>query len=206
MSDPQLQSEVARLLPVRKGHFLLESGHHGDFWLDLELLCLRPERIQPLAAQIARRLAPHDIEIVCGPLVEGAFVALMVASELRVPFTYAERFADPGNRDLYPVQYQLPQALRAEVRGKRVAIVNDVFNAGSAVRGTLADLKSCGAETVAIGTIAVLGNLAAKFASEQGLALETIASLGNQIWEPSECPLCARGISLANTAALVTRP
>lgn len=29
------------------GHFLLESGHHGDLWLDLELLCLRPRQIEP---------------------------------------------------------------------------------------------------------------------------------------------------------------
>ena len=34
----------------------------------------------------------HSIEAVCGPLVEGAYVALMVAERLGVPFTYAERF------------------------------------------------------------------------------------------------------------------
>jgi hypothetical protein len=26
-------AEVTRLLPARKGHFLLESGHHGEPWL-----------------------------------------------------------------------------------------------------------------------------------------------------------------------------
>ena len=38
----EFQKEVAALLPWRKGHFKLESGHHGDTWLNLELLCVQP--------------------------------------------------------------------------------------------------------------------------------------------------------------------
>src|SRR6266478_7683266 len=128
--------DVIALMPARRGHFLLESGHHGDLWLGLELLCLKPDPVRRLAARLAARLAPHAVEAVCGPLVEGAFVALMVAAELGVPFTYAERFADRALIDregLYPVQYRLPHALGDVVRGKRVAIVNDVINAGSAI-------------------------------------------------------------------------
>ena len=40
---------------------------------------------------LATRLAPHEIQVVCGPLVEGAFVASLVAARLGVPFTYADR-------------------------------------------------------------------------------------------------------------------
>ena len=68
---------------------MLESGHHGDLWLDLELLCLQPERIRPLTNELAARLTKYGTEVVCGPLVEGAFLALMVAAELRLPFTYS---------------------------------------------------------------------------------------------------------------------
>lgn len=192
----EIEDEVTRLWPARKGHFLLESGHHGELWLDLELLCLRPERIRQQAAQIAARLAVHNVEAVCGPLVEGAFVALMVSEKLGLAFTYAERFAHGSKDALYPVQYRLPRALRNVVRGKRVAIVNDVVNAGSAVRGTFADLQACGAQPVAIAALVVLGQSAAKFAADHRLALEKIASLPNEIWVPAECPLCGRGIPL----------
>jgi orotate phosphoribosyltransferase len=190
------KSELIRLLPARQGHFRFESGHHGGLWLELELLCLRPERIRRLAAQIAERLARHRIETICGPLVEGAFVALMVAERLSVPFTYAERFADEKTSMLYAVQYRLSRALRNVVRGKRVAIVNDVINAGSAIRGTFADLKACGAEPVAVAALAVLGGSAAKFASDHNLALETLESMPNKIWTREECPLCASGVPL----------
>ena len=196
-----MQEELISLLAARKGHFRLESGHHGDLWLDLELLCLRPEAIRRFAVELAKRLSTHEVDAVCGPLVEGAFVALMVAAELDLEFYYSERIAPPSKDTLYPVEYRIPNALRAKLRGKRVAIVNDVINAGSAVRGTFADLKACGAKPVAIGALLVLGKSASSFAADQQIALESIASLPNAIWAPSECPLCASGVSLTDIAS-----
>src|SRR5262249_52982238 len=107
MSGAEHQQEIARLLSARSGHFRLESGHHGALWLDLELICLRPERVRPLAEVLARALSRHAVDVVCGPLVEGAFVGLLVASALGVPFTYAEPGADGGGGGdgLFPVRY-----------------------------------------------------------------------------------------------------
>jgi orotate phosphoribosyltransferase len=194
--EQPLQENLLSLLAARTGHFRLESGHHGDFWLDLEWLCLRPRQIQPYAVELARRLAGHNVQAVCGPLIEGAFVALMVATELNVEFFYAERLAPPHSDTLYPVNYRLPGALRSKVRGKRVAIVNDVINAGSAVRGTFADLEARGAVIVSIGSLLVLGSSASSFAAEKNITLESIAFLAKTLWAPSECPLCAAGVSL----------
>ena len=197
---------VVDLLAVRKGHFRLESGHHGDLWLDLELLCLHPKPVSRLASELAKRLACYECAAVCGPLIEGAFVALVVASELGVEFCYAERFADsqsgaqPSAESgaLFPVKYRIPGALRSKFRGKRVAIVNDVINAGSAVRGAFHDLIACGAQPVAIGALLVLGDSALRFANEKEIALESIAALPNTVWTPAECPLCATGVPLEN--------
>ena len=193
-----MRDRVARLLPIRQGHFRLESGHHGHTWVDLELLFLYPDRIRRLTTQLATALRSHRPEVVCGPLVEGAFVAMMVAPRLRVPFTYAERIADDTLSGLYPVRYRLPGALREVVRGRRVAIVNDVINAGSAIRGTSTDLVACVAQPVAVATLAVLGGRAAEFAAANQIALETLAALPNEIWEPAVCPLCRDGVPLNN--------
>jgi orotate phosphoribosyltransferase len=192
-----MKDELAGLIPARRGHFQFESGHHGELWLDLEWLCLHPEPVQRLAERLAARLHPYEVEAVCGPLVEGAFIALMLASKLRVPFTYSERFENFGTDALYPVEYRIPSRLREELQGKRVAIVNDVINAGSAVLGTLADLEACGSEVVVIGALVVLGSTAPRFAADKRVALEALLSQPNEIWEPSECPLCARQIPLS---------
>ena len=94
-----MREQVAKLLPDREGHFLFESGHHGQTWLDLELLFLHPERVRPLAEALADRLSGYRPAAICGPLVEGAFVGLMVASSLGLPFTYSAPTRDQTSCD-----------------------------------------------------------------------------------------------------------
>src|SRR5262245_42284597 len=139
-SDP-LQEDVVNLLAARKGHFRFESGHHGDLWLELDPLYVRPGRLRRFVAELARRLAAHGVEAVCGPLVGGALLAQLVAQELDGEFYFAEQFARPRSDGLYPVGYRIPDAFRSRVRGKGTAVVDDVINAGSAVRGAFADLQ-----------------------------------------------------------------
>jgi orotate phosphoribosyltransferase len=198
MASAPTADRLLNLLDARKGHFRLESGHHGDLWLDVERLWVQPTRLRHLALALARRLAPHRIEAICGPLVEGSFIALMVACELDVEFFYAERYAPSPTDALYPVEYRIPNTLRRRVDTKRVAIVNDVINGGSAVRGTSIDLLSCGANTVAVGALLVLGSWASRFVAEKGIVLETTASLPNSLWLPTECPLCASNVPLVD--------
>jgi orotate phosphoribosyltransferase len=190
------RDDVLRLLPMREGHFLLESGHHDERWIDLELLFLRPERVGPLVRELAARVAAHRVEAICGPLVEGAFVALGIAAELDLSFSYAEPIARPERGGLFPVDYRIPRAQRPLLAGKRVAIANDVINAGSAVRGALLALRASGARPVAIATLLVLGDAPAALAASEGVALETLASLPNRIWDPQSCPLCTSGAPL----------
>ncbi len=201
--DDALQDQILTLLSARHGHFLFESGHHGDMWLELESLCLHPRRVQSLATHLAEPLAKLDIDAVCGPLVEGAYVALMVATLLDVTFVYSERHARPAVDGFFPVGYRIPKSLRSGLKGKRVAIVNDVINAGSAVRGTFDDLQTCGAIVVGISAFLVLGTAATAFASGKDIPLRSLAALPNNLWTPPECPLCASGVALEDPAGFV---
>jgi orotate phosphoribosyltransferase len=199
-----MQNEVLELLAGRQGHFLLESGHHGDFWLDLERLCLQPQRAQALGARLIAPLSGLRLDAICGPLVEGAFVAILVALQLETQFIYSERFVRPTADGLFPAGYRVPAPLREGLRCKRVAIVNDVTNAGSAVKGTFTDLEECGANVVAISSLLVLGSAAAEFAASKNVPLHTIATLPNNLWTASDCPLCASGIPLQDVAGFAT--
>jgi orotate phosphoribosyltransferase len=191
-----LQESILKLLRAKRGHFLLESGHHGDRWLDLETLCLRPRLLEPHITELAKRLATLEIDAVCGPLVEGAFAALMVAGQLDVEFTYSERFSQPTPDELFPAAYRVPVPLRDKLAGKRVAIVNDVINAGSAVKGTFTALQKCGANVVAMGALLVLGTPASEFAARANVALISLATLPNNLWIAQACPLCGAGLAL----------
>lgn len=181
------------LMAARTGHFRFESGHHGDRWLEPDLLLQRPTELRPFAVTLSQRLRGHFFEVVCGPLTGGAFLAQMVAEQCDVAFAFAERFAPPPSDALYQVRYRIPNALRDGLRGASVAIVNDVTNAGSAVRGTYEDLVACGARPVAFGTLIAFGAWSTRFAQDHDLALEALERLGNNLWTPEECPLCAAG-------------
>jgi orotate phosphoribosyltransferase len=195
-ADGPVGRQLLLSLAARRGHFLLESGHHGDLWLDLAALLATPSRVAPAAAELARRLSRHALDAVCGPLVGGAFVAQMVAAELDVECSWAERVAGGHGGGLYAARYRIPEALRGRLAGRAVAVVDDVVNAGSASRATVADLRACGARPVAIGALLVLGAAIEGFAAEEGLAVETVARLENALWAPRDCPLCADGVAL----------
>lgn len=174
----------------------MESGYHGAKWFNLDRLFVDPKKVRPFAADLAARLARHGVDLVCGPMTGGAKLAELVAVELGIASVAAARFEPPGARGLFPVRYEIPLACREALRGKAVAIVDDAISAGSAVRGTHADLLRCGAKVVALGAFFVFGDVAESFAREQGLPLETLQWESYEIWQPSECPLCQRGVAL----------
>ena len=62
-----------------------------------------------------------------------------------------------------------------------MAIVDDVINAGSATRATLADLRACGARPIAVGALLVLGSGAADLTAAEGLALASVARVPNTL-------------------------
>jgi orotate phosphoribosyltransferase len=192
--------DLLSLMTPRQGHFRYESGHHGRIWLDLEPMHLRPPNAEPFARTLARKLAVHRPDSVCGPLVEGAFLARSVAYTIGVGFTWAEQEHSQGG-GLYPVFYRIPRSLRRSVAGKRVAVVDDVINAGSAVRGTLADLVDAGAIPVVVGALLIRGPPAGQRQEEWGVPVESLASMPFEIWTPEVCPLCAEGMPLEDFSA-----
>ncbi|HUA33413.1 MAG TPA: phosphoribosyltransferase family protein [Candidatus Binataceae bacterium] len=193
MSSP----EILELFAARKGHFRFESGHHGDLWLDIPRAYTNPRRLRNFASQLARRMIRHNAELVCGPLVEGALLAQMVAEEMGAEFVFAEQFVRTDPSRLFPTGYRIPAALRSFLTGKRVAVVDDVINAGSAVRGAIEDLETCGATVVAIGALMARIDQASALAASKGASLECLAPMpASQLWEPPQCPLCTSGIAL----------
>src|SRR6185503_5637380 len=107
-----MRDALIQLIAGRRGHFRMESGYHSDAWFELGRLFVEPERVRPFVAELARRLASHRIEAVCGPVIGGAKLAQMIADELDVPAFSSERFESPAATGLFPVRYEIPIAAR----------------------------------------------------------------------------------------------
>jgi orotate phosphoribosyltransferase len=189
------------LVEGRRGHFRLESGHHGGLWLDLDPLFCDPPRVAPFVTALADRLRRHAVEGVCGPLLGGAFLAQLVARELGAAFCFTERVMPAHADGLYRARYRLPPGLAGRVRGRRIAMVDDVMSAGSALRGTWEELRAHGAVPVVAGALLVLGSAGADFFARHGVAVEAVARDAYALWHPDACPLCAAGVPLEDVAA-----
>lgn len=185
----------------RRGHFRVESGHHSELWFDLDGLFAVPGRVEPFVAQLADSVRLYNVNAICGPLLGGAFLAQLLAHALGLEFCFTERVMAADAEGLYRARYRLPPAFAARVRDQRLAIVDDVMSAGSALRGSYSELKAHGGTTVVAGALLVLGDLGAAFFGEQGVAVEAVVRDSYSLWLPSECPLCAARMPIEDVAA-----
>ncbi len=201
-----MTADLLGLILSSEGHFRLESGHHANRWLDLDALFADPARVRPFVEELARALGSYDVAGVCGPLQGGAFLAQLVAAALGVEFWFTERVMPAGDEGLYRARYRLPRALARRVRSKRVAVVDDAISAGSAVRGTYAELEAHGAQPVVIGALLVLGSAASPYFVDRGVPVEGVARVPFELWAPAGCPLCASRVPLEDRASPVTTP
>jgi orotate phosphoribosyltransferase len=187
---------VMNLVAARAGHFRFESGHHGELWLDLDGVFWSAAALAPVVGDLAERIGRYRLDVVCGPLAGGAFLAQSVAARLGAGFAYTERVS-AGSGALYSAHYELPAALGPRVAGRRVAVVDDVINAGSATMATVTALGAAGAEVVVLAAMLALGPTPARVAAELALPLEVVTTQDNAIWPPADCPRCARGEPLS---------
>jgi orotate phosphoribosyltransferase len=191
------------LLAVRRGHFLLESGLHGDVWFDLDEVFVNTRQVRHHLLCLAGLLAPYGISAVCGAMSGGAFVAFHIAVEMGVDFFYTERHAGTAESGRAAVSYLLPRGVRGLVPGRRVAVLDDVINAGSAAVGTCRELRAHGAQPVVMGCLLTVGGPDPKRFPGDLPPVVTTEHLESGLWQPSGCPLCVSRIPLIdpNTGA-----
>ena len=188
------------LAQARRGHFRMESGLHSGLWFDLDAAFVDQAALDPFVTRLAQSLRRHEIEAVCGPQTGGALLALLIARLLGSEFYFTAPAPTETGGD-FNARYRLPPATGHRLLGKRVALVDDVMSAGSSLRATLTEIEAHGAIPVVVGTLHVLGTAGATFFTERGLRIETTGRTPFDTWRPAECPLCASGIPLEDSAA-----
>jgi orotate phosphoribosyltransferase len=194
MRDQDLATLLENL-PIRSGHFQLESGYHANLWLSLDALFIDPGAFAPLVDALADRLAQHDPTAICGPLVGGAFLAQALATKMGVEFLFTRPRTMKATDQLFAAEYELPMPLqqRLGLKHARVAVVDDAISAGSSVRATCTALRAVGAESVVIGTLITLGHIGATYFRSIGLPVERLAHRDFEMWESAQCRLCRAG-------------
>ena len=178
--------DTVQLARPRSGHFDLGTGYHGDLWLDLDALLLRPSLLRPHVRWLAARLTEHSVDAVCGPLEGGAFLAYAVADLRGVAFLAGYRL--PGET----ARYHLP-AVPGGIDGWRVGVVDDAVNAGTAVVACLEEVRGRGAVPVAVAALVSLGEASTLVQARMRVPFYPASTVPSRAWPAERCPLCAEG-------------
>jgi orotate phosphoribosyltransferase len=190
-----VDSGVIGLAHPRHGHFDLGTGYHGNVWLDLDALFLRPALLRPHIRWLADRLQRHEVDAVCGPMEGGAFLAQAIADHLGTAFLAAHRAR--ATRPGEATAYGLP-CVRGGIGRWRVAIVDDAVNAGTAVRACSGQLRDREAVPVAVAALLSLGPASATVAEAMSVPFYAAGTMDSQAWPADDCPLCASGTPLTD--------
>lgn len=178
------QEEVRRLFEntgaILSGHFLLTSGRHSDTYIQCALVLQYPEYAERLGRALTERLGPLGAGCVLGPALGGIIVAHEVARALGVRALFTERV--DGVMKLRRGFTVSP--------GESVLVVEDVVTTGGSVREAAAAAAASGAKIAGFGALIDRSGGRARFDAP----FEVLMSINTADWDPSECPLCQRGI------------
>jgi len=180
------------------GHFDFGNGYHGSVYLNPHQLFRHPSTIWRFAQDLLDVL-PASVtaaaEVVAGPTTGGALLAHTMAGLLdsrrelsRPPTLFAPMSAD-GHAHTLSLFYQ------AQVRGRRVLLVDDVRNTGLTLQRCAELLRGAGAEVIA--TAEIYDRLEA--IGDAGVPNVALAGYRAPENHPAErCPLCAAGVPITS--------
>jgi orotate phosphoribosyltransferase len=166
---------------LREGHFLLTSGRHSDKYFEKFRILEQPSVCEAFAKTVADRFRQDNVTVVCGPTTGGIIIAYEVARQLGCRCVIAEK-ARAGRRIGRGFE------LGSE---DRVLVVDDVMTTGGSIKETLAAVEPSGAKIIGVG-VYVDRCAGVDFGVPLFGAFRTQAAT----FEPSTCPLCAKGVPL----------
>ncbi|HVZ31627.1 MAG TPA: orotate phosphoribosyltransferase [Polyangiaceae bacterium] len=135
MDRAQLAKRVVEIA-LRRGQFRLRSGQLSDVYFDKYQFEARPELLREIARQLAQ-LVPAGTDVLAGLELGGIPIATALSFETGLPVAFVRKQRKSYGTCLI--------AEGAEVRDKRVCIVEDVITTGGAVLESARELQAEGA-------------------------------------------------------------
>ena len=178
-----------------RGHFLLSSGNHSEFYLQSAKVLENPQLAGQLSDELAAVIKRAGVEFdsVCSPALGGILAGYELARAAKKRFIFTER-----------VDRVMSLRRGFEVhKGERFIICEDIITTGGSALESAKLIENLGGEVAGFAALANRGfckvaNLAGSSA-KAGAKLpadKPFFALGNfefEIYKPDACPLCAAG-------------
>ena len=178
-----------------EGHFILSSGKHSPNYLQSAKVLEEPKRAELLANELAKLIRESNIEVdtICAPALGGVIAGYELARALGVRSIFVER------KDGI---MQLRRGFEIK-EGERVLICEDIITTGGSALEAAEVIKSFGGRVVGFAALANRGICRRENSNKEpkkecrlpkDIPFFALEDFEFEIYEPSECPLCKKGI------------
>lgn len=188
MNDAEILAVFEETGSLLNGHFELRSGLHSDRFFQCALLLQHPRLAERLCRELAGRWSAGPgagvrVDTVISPALGGIPVGHEVGRALGVRAVFAEK----TNGVLELRRFGIAP-------GEQVLVAEDVVTRGGRVQETIGIARRAGADVV--GAVVLVDRSGGKAAVD--VPITSLVRLEPQVWEPAECPLCAKGEPLVH--------
>jgi orotate phosphoribosyltransferase len=178
-----------------EGHFVLSSGNHSNRYLQSAKVLEEPKRAEVLAKKLAKIIKESGIQVdtVCAPALGGIIAGYELARAL-------------GVRSIFVERKEGVMVLRRgfEIsKDEKIVICEDIITTGGSAMEAYKVVETLGGQVVAFSALANRG-----FCKREGGVSETkkeckllkdiplfsLADFKFNMYSPSECPMCKKGI------------
>jgi orotate phosphoribosyltransferase len=144
------------------GTFKLRSGQISNEYFDKYLFEARPELLKDIADKMAK-LVPSGTEIVAGLELGGVPLAATISMKTGIPAAFVRKVAkNYGTCKL---------AEGADVKGKKVCVIEDVVTTGGQIISSMNDLRKLGANVSEVLCVILRGANSKELLAKEGLNL-----------------------------------
>jgi orotate phosphoribosyltransferase len=151
-----------------EGNFVLRSGQVSNQYFDKYLFAARPDLLEKIASQMLG-LVPAGTEVLAGLELGGIPVATALSLKTGLPAAFVRKKAkEYGTCKL---------AEGAELKNKRVCIIEDVITTGGQVILSATDLRKLGARVESVLCVILRNNSACEILGKEGLDLKALFTM-----------------------------
>lgn len=186
--------EILRLFresdALLRGHFLLTSGKHSEWYFEKIRLIEKPAVLDKIVDRLAEKIRQDgaDFEAVVSPAYGAIAIGFLAALKLGKRFAFTQRAE--GAMDF--------RSGFSGIDGARVVVVEDIMTTGGSIREVVAALEK---RQAAVAGLYVLVDRTGGGASVDGRPVRGLLSLKVEAFEAAECPLCRSGAPLVKPGA-----
>ena len=165
---------------IKKGHFLLASGLHSEFYFQAQCLLQYPWYASDAGKEISGLWKNSHIDVIVSLAIGGIVLGQEVARFLQVRHIFLER----KNRN-----FSLDRGFNLN-KGENVLLVEDVITTGGSLKEVISKLKKYKIKIIGITSLVLRGKV--KFS----YPLKSLLNINWDKYSPDDCPLCKKEIPL----------